>query len=263
MSSMRGALEIPKSFFSVASSLSFLSSFLAILGKFRTKQEIDDYFSDPEGIQCLLCGRLLGTLNGHLQIVHRTNHEEYRKRFGLPWRRGLVSASVSNHLSNRLTDRIRKGTFLPKPDNKAAVAGIRARRRNDQPFVTAEKAEKAKEQSKSNQRYRHKDFENVLAAMLRRKATLQEVCMTKNLPSKGTVLHYAESNPDFRKKMLETYHALPYAVQARANMFSPKFFEELKDLRDRGFNPAEIARQLKVSRKTIVKHLKRIINALA
>jgi DNA-directed RNA polymerase specialized sigma24 family protein len=122
--------------------------------------------------------------------------------------------------------------------------------------VTAEKAEKAKEQSKSNQRYRHKDFENVLAVMLKRKATLQEVCMTKNLPSKGTALHYAESNPDFRKKMLETYHALPYAVQARANMLSPSFFEELTHLKGKGLNAAEIARELQVSRKTVVRHLK-------
>jgi hypothetical protein len=36
--------------------------------RFAAKQEIDEYFSNPEGIQCLLCGRIYGTLNGHLQI---------------------------------------------------------------------------------------------------------------------------------------------------------------------------------------------------
>jgi len=32
------------------------------------------------------------------------------------------------------------------------------------------------------------------------------------------MLGYAESNPSFRKKRLDTYHALPFAVQARADM---------------------------------------------
>ncbi len=54
-------------------------------GKFASKREVDHYFSNPGGIQCLLCGRTYGTLNGHLQIVHETTHEQYRRRYGLPW----------------------------------------------------------------------------------------------------------------------------------------------------------------------------------
>jgi phosphatidylserine/phosphatidylglycerophosphate/cardiolipin synthase-like enzyme len=45
--------------------------------KFVAKREIDEYFSNPEWIQCLLYGRIYESLNGHLQIVHRTSHEEY------------------------------------------------------------------------------------------------------------------------------------------------------------------------------------------
>jgi DNA-binding NarL/FixJ family response regulator len=78
------------------------------------------------------------------------------------------------------------------------------------------------------------------------------------LPSKGTVLLYAESTPGYRKKLLETYYALPYEVQARADMFSPQFFRDLERLKRAGLSPAEIARQLQVSRKTVVKRLKEI-----
>jgi hypothetical protein len=46
-------------------------------GKFTTRNEVDRYFSNDDGIQCLLCGRFLGTLQNHLQIVHGISHEEY------------------------------------------------------------------------------------------------------------------------------------------------------------------------------------------
>jgi hypothetical protein len=45
------------------------------------------------------------------------------------------------------------------------------------------------------------------------------------------VLGYAKSNPGFRKKLLDTYPDLPYPVQARADMFSPRVFEEVKRLK--------------------------------
>jgi hypothetical protein len=228
-------------------------------GKFVAKQEIDQYFSNPEGIQCLLCGRIYGSLNGHLQIVHGTSHEEYRHGYGLPWRRGLVSRKVSKRLSRLLTERIRNGSFKPEPDSKAAAARIRAGgRRKDQPLVAKAKAEKAKEQSKKNVRYDRKDFENVLSAMLKSKTTLREACMDKRLPTEPTVLYYAESNPSFRKRLLDTYHALPYAVQAGADMFSPRFFEDLKRLKRKALSVAQIAEKLQVSTKTIQKRLTQI-----
>ena len=95
-------------------------------GKFTTKSEVAQYFSNDEGIQCLLCGRFMGTLQNHLQLVHGVSHEEYRERYGLPWRKGLVSRLVSKKHSAALTYRIKNGTFNPRPDNKAAVKKILA-----------------------------------------------------------------------------------------------------------------------------------------
>jgi hypothetical protein len=227
--------------------------------KFTTKQEADEYFSDPDGLQCLLCGRMLHTLNNHLQMVHGTTHEEYRTRYGLPWRRGLVSPKLSKHLREKVLKRISDGSFKPTPDNKAAVAGIRVGRRKDQPFLTATKAELGRRQSRSNIRYSDKDFEEVLSVMLKRKATLRQTCMAhKKLPPTSTVLRYAESEPAFRTKLLKTYHALPYPVQARAAMLSPQFFKELRGLRRKGLSALDIARKLKVSSKTVMRRLKQL-----
>ena len=90
-------------------------------GQFITKDEINQYFSDPDGIQCLLCGRFFNNLSGHLNITHDISHEQYRARYGLPWRKGLVSRKVSKKLSSILTKRIKNGSFKPNADNKACV----------------------------------------------------------------------------------------------------------------------------------------------
>lgn len=228
-------------------------------GQFTTKSEIDEYFSNPDGIQCLLCGRIYKSLNGHLQIIHGTSHEEYRARYGLPWRRGLVSKNVSKQISEALTKRIRNGTFKPNADNKIAVKRIlEGGRRKDQPFITNIKAEKAKGLSKKNIRWSRKDYEKVLTVMIEQKIALREACMDKSLPPTPTVLRYAESHPGFRKKLMDTYDALPYEVQARADMFSPQFYKDLKRLRDKGLSSKEIGKRLGVSYKTVLIRLKQM-----
>jgi len=107
-------------------------------GQFTTKDEIDQYFSDPDCIQCLLCGQIFTTLSRHLQLTHECSIEEYRDRYGLPWRKGLVSGKLSKRFSSNLTKRIKDGSFKPPGDTTAAVDRIRAGgRRKDQPFFTA------------------------------------------------------------------------------------------------------------------------------
>lgn len=229
-------------------------------GKFTTKKEIDQYFSNPDGIQCLCCGRIYGALNNHLQIVHDISHEQYRDHYGLPWRKGLVSRNVSKKLSSNLTKRIKNGSFKPKPDNKACVDKIRSgAMRKDQPYHTAIKAEKAKKLSKKNIKHGRKDYEKVLSVMLKNNIALREACMDKDLPASSRVLGYAESNPGYRKKLIDTYYALPYDVQARTDMFSPQFYEDLKRLKAKGLPNTEIGRQLGISYKTVKIRLERIL----
>ncbi len=63
-------------------------------GKFQTREEIDDYFSDDQ-IQCLLCGKWYKVINyAHLSRIHDTTVDEYKERYGLPWSRGLTGESI-------------------------------------------------------------------------------------------------------------------------------------------------------------------------
>ena len=201
----------------------------------------------------------MGTLQNHLQIVHRVSHEEYRERYGLPWRKGLVSRTVSKKHSVSLTNRIKNGTFKPRPDYKAAVNKILAGfRRPDQPYITGIKSENSKALSKQNVKYSHKDFEKVLSLMRKQKMTLNEACKKYNLPGKGTILRYAELNPGFRKKLLDTYYSLPYAAQARADMLSPQFYRDMEKLKKKGLPATEIGKALGISYNTVRRRIKTI-----
>lgn len=57
---------------------------------FKTRQEIERYFGEKT-IQCLLCGARFRRLGTHLAAKHGVSVDEYRRRFGLPWSRGLTS----------------------------------------------------------------------------------------------------------------------------------------------------------------------------
>jgi hypothetical protein len=62
------------------------------IAAFRTRQEVERYFNS-ETIECLLCGERFRRLGKHLAVKHDMNVDDYRRRFGLPWSRGLTSAA--------------------------------------------------------------------------------------------------------------------------------------------------------------------------
>jgi hypothetical protein len=59
---------------------------------FKTRREVELYFAGKT-IECLLCRQRFRRLAGHLAAKHEMSVDEYRSRFGLPWSRGLTSAS--------------------------------------------------------------------------------------------------------------------------------------------------------------------------
>ena len=146
----------------------------------------------------------------------------------------IVSRTVSKKRSISLTTGLKTEHLNPDRTNKAAVNKILAGfRRPDQPYITGIKSENSKSLSKQNIKYSRRDFEKVLSVMRKQKMTLNEACKKYNLPGKGTILRYAELNPGFRKKLLDTYYSLPYAAQARADMLSPQFYRDMESLKRR------------------------------
>src|ERR1700724_756627 len=59
---------------------------------FKKRPDIEHYFSGNR-IECLICGRHFKRLQTHLAAKHGMATDDYKKRFGLPWTRGLTSAT--------------------------------------------------------------------------------------------------------------------------------------------------------------------------
>lgn len=227
-------------------------------GRFTTAEQIEDYFSGEDRIQCLLCGKWRRALAGHLNFVHGVSPDEYRARYGLPWRRGLVCKHVSRKLSRVMTTRIKNG-FKP-PVEKARKYLKNAVYRPDQPFFSNIKSQLTKSLNKP--KYPPAVFERVLSLMRTQKLNLRQVCLqNKDLPRTATVFAHADANPAFKQSLRETYYALPYAAQARAGIYSPQFYRDLKRLRKMGLSGREIGARLGVPTSTIQRQLTKIANS--
>jgi predicted transcriptional regulator len=59
---------------------------------FQTQAQVNRYFGNKT-ISCLLCHKEFQRLASHLAYKHHMTAEQYKELFGLPWTRGLTSAS--------------------------------------------------------------------------------------------------------------------------------------------------------------------------
>jgi len=222
-------------------------------GRFENKKEIDSYFAGNK-IQCLLCGKRFKALPQHLERTHDITADDYRERYGLPWRRGLCGTGTSKKLSRNMHERLKKG-FRP-PIEAAQRKSVKAMKRQDQPFFVKVKADNMKIGCDKIKKYTDQDFKNVLAKMLNEKKGLNEVCKDADMPDFRAVSKYAQINADFRKELDKTYEQLPYSVQAGAGRLpEKKFKEDLKCLKRSGITVADMSRLLGVSRSLIQNRL--------
>ncbi len=225
-------------------------------GKFMTKTEIDDYLAGNK-IQCLLCGKWFKIISSHLKRIHDIDSDEYREKYGLPWKHGLCGKEVSLKLSTAMNER-RKNGFLPDID-AAREKSKHATKRPDQPFFKKVKIENLECFNKDNRKYSEKDYQNVLRKMLKETKGLYETCKDDDMPDIRMVSKYAKRNKEFRKALERTYERLPYSVQAGAGRLPEnKFKEDLKSLKRSNISVADMSRLLGVSKNLIRNRLNSI-----
>jgi hypothetical protein len=93
---------------------------------FKTRRDIERYFSG-DTIECLICGRHFKRLQTHLAAKHGVAAGEYKRRFGLPWTRGLTSAaSLAN--SGWTDERKAKARWLARKSRFFELAHLTPRR---------------------------------------------------------------------------------------------------------------------------------------
>ena len=119
-------------------------------GKFTTQPEIYNYFSGDR-VQCLLCGKWFKRLPTHLKMIHEIESDEYRERYGLPWKHGLCGKELSLKLSKTMKRR-RESGFRPDID-AARKKSKQARKRQDQPFFKKVRSENIISGNKKRRKY--------------------------------------------------------------------------------------------------------------
>lgn len=97
-----------------------------------TIKQVDEYFSTDK-IQCLLCGKRYNRLAAHL-LLHEIGEDEYRERYGLPYKRGLTGVRSNMAYSEAMfrkrdsgiivtiSDAGRKLACKDKPQRRSAYA---------------------------------------------------------------------------------------------------------------------------------------------
>jgi ROS/MUCR transcriptional regulator protein len=105
---------------------------------FKTRRDIDRYFSG-DTIECLICGRHFQRLQTHLATKHGIAADDYKKRFGLPWTRGLTSAA-SLAKSGWTDERKARARKLARKSRFFKLAHLTPRRELA-PFLKAEAVE--------------------------------------------------------------------------------------------------------------------------
>ena len=105
---------------------------------FKTRRDVARYFSG-DTIECLICGRHFKRLQRHLAAKHGLSADDYKKQFGLPWTRGLTSAtSLAN--SGWTDDRKAKARKFARKSRFFELAHLTPRR-EFAPFLKAEAVE--------------------------------------------------------------------------------------------------------------------------
>lgn len=151
--------------------------------RLRTPEEIRAYFSG-DAIECLVCGQSFSRLSRHLRAAHRIGAEEYRRRFGLPWGRGLVSESHRRKLAEKLAAQ------APRPVPEGRYWG---RKRPRQPFeqVLTLRALDQATPKRPNSRAAHEAF----LQRLREGRSVRSVARDPDMPSLAAHYAYRRSHP--------------------------------------------------------------------
>lgn len=148
---------------------------------FRRMEEVEGYLSGNL-IQCLECGHHFRGLARHITKQHEITADEYKEVHGIPWGRGLTSASLHGELSQLAYDL----------DSLAKVAGKAAPRKGQKLTPRGYcKARRVLRMTYSEEQY------YTLANRVAEGEALNAVCREPEMPSVMAVRKYRDFNKDY------------------------------------------------------------------
>lgn len=223
------------------------------LKPFRSRSEIEAYFAS-DYIECLLCGRQMKGLGNHLQRIHGTSEDTYRKQYGLPWRRGLTGALTH--------------TRYVDVGNRQDKERLRALSLEFQPLAahTAHKSKTPIQLQESKERILkaaglveldEAAFDRFLTAIATG-MTPREVAALPDMPGLSTWRRKRREDADYEARFKTIWDDLPFPVQARAEMLGARFEKACEQLFYEGKSDQKIADILGVTTMSVNKRTRKL-----
>ncbi len=219
--------------------------------QFETLEEINQYLSG-DTITCLLCGKEYRRLANHITAIHGISVEDYKIRYGLPWRRGLTSQACHKAYADAL-DEERRDQFRALGDKFRGLSHVASHR----PPTPAHRKAMVERiiASQGSKIYEESDWTAFLENIGTGKTT-QEVLRMPGMPTMTTFMSKMREDEQFKAKFLEVWRGLPFSVQARGQRLMPEFVVEVRKLFDLGWSDKKIAARLGVTAMTSNKFTK-------
>ncbi len=101
-----------------------------------------------------------------------------------------------------------------------------------------------------------KNFEAILNRMRVQQRTVFDVCGDPDLPSFSSWKKFVKKRPEFAGKLRETIYGLPYPIQGKCRVVSPRFRIDCERLRAAGMTIANIHKALGISESTVSRVLR-------
>ncbi len=117
---------------------------------------------------------------------------------------------------------------------------------------------KKKETTAAPRIWRTRDFEAVLDRMRKEKRGLVDVCNDPDLPSHALWTQFRKKHPEFDEKYRRVVFSLPYSMQIKVGILSPRLILKCRRMRTQGKTRKEIAADLGISLHSVRTLIRRI-----
>lgn len=204
----------------------------------RSLREVREHLSGDR-VQCLICGKYFLAVCHHARLVHGISAADYKRRFGLPQGRGVISEQVRQKMSSSIS-RTRATGRLPQsappqhsPDRIIPPYARADMRRLDSAAV-----------------------ESILA-FVQAGETLTEACAHEGMPAWSWLHGQLGRDSSLKDRFDAVIEALPFEQQARMKKLGKRFAEAVRALDDESRTLKQIADALGVSDDAVRRHRQR------
>lgn len=218
---------------------------------FTTMEEIHAYL-DGDKVACLLCGRQYAALGGHITRIHQMTSDDYRERFGIPYKFGLACKPFRDRSARHLKKLRREGRVPYQPTRETMDKMWKARR-SRRPLTAATQQENRDKllPHRGNRKTWHKaDYEEFFRRVQSGRAPVA-VGEDADMPTNGAYLRYLKKDSELEKRYWAYWDNLPFPEQVRFCHLGERYKHTLVKLRKRGNTWPEVAKLMDVSETAV------------